>query len=210
MKNTLFIGDSHTFQCFCDGKKDVVYIVDVTLNQIRQFNSDFLFRNEGYLEDELQTKFWLDSSGDSLVEYLNETSHEIIVFSLGEIDIRYHLKKQHLLDNDCIRKISEVYANFLNKINKKIIVCSSPPPGIDNKNEFTRDLEYRKFLTIEFNKHLVEMCKNNNFLYFDLYTDFSKDGFLNYAMSNDNLHISKSYQPIIEQKLINLINESEF
>ena len=117
-----------------------------------------------------------------LIDLINNNEKKYVLFSIGEIDIRFHLEKQLYIDSNSITDIINIYENFLLKINKKILVCSSIPP---NKESLIN-------LTLDFNIKLKKMCIKNNYEYIDLYTDFEKNGLLNPFFTKDNTHINSS------------------
>ena len=181
MNKVLLIGDSHMFHCFSTIENKGLYIIDITLNQIRK-NYNLRVKYDSYDNNIFCHKYSIDNDGELLIDLINNNEKEYVLFSIGEIDIRFHLEKQLSIDSNSIINIINIYEFFLLKINKKVLVCSSIPP---NKESLIN-------LTLDFNFKLKKMCIKNNYEYIDLYTDFEKNGLLNPLFTKDNTHINSS------------------
>jgi hypothetical protein len=204
MKNQiLFLGDSHSIHCFANGTVDVFYLIDVTLNKIRQFESDLLVNYGGFFQLEHIHKYEISDDGVSIVNIINNSNYEYVCLSIGEIDVRFHNSK--LIDDDIYSNTLEFFSNFLKKIEKKIILMSVTPPGFTSNDTENRDMETRIFLTKKINSSLKEMSTKNGFVYFDVYTDFVKNEILDSQKSDGGVHISKSFQSYILDKLKNYV-----
>ena len=202
MKKILYIGDSHIIHCFSTSLNNSWYLVDVTLNKIRIFDSDLKVKHIEYREDDLSECYSLDIDGENISDLINNLNYESVLFSIGEIDVRYHLIKQLELNENAIDDILIIYNNFLKKIKSKIIICSIIPPGIDNTNEYTRNIEKRSHITIEINNKLKDMCSLNGYYFFDLYSDFNTNGILDFNKSDEGVHINKRFKDKIISNLI--------
>ena len=209
MNNTLFIGDSHILHAFNIPENSILYIKDVTLNQIRKGNGDininFLERSAGNTYDTYEVV----SQGTSLIEFINNSSYDNVVISIGEIDIRFHLVKQLEKDKEAVIKIHNIYKDFLLKLNKRVVVVSIPPPGISTVTEYTKRIDERKEITKEINFLRKELCNINNFLYFDYYTDYHINGILNSEKSDGQVHINTKHIPDCIDKLNILLQNKQ-
>lgn len=207
MKNKiLFIGDSHIFHCFANGTVDVYYIIDVTLNKIRKFDSNLFVSHLGYSPNEYMHKYEMVDSheSESMIDIINNSPYEYVLINIGEIDIRQHSQK--LKDESIFINTISTYEKFLNKITKKVILMSITPPGLTRENNIDT-FNDRISLTREMNKNIVEVCKRNNYYYFDIFSDFQIDGILDSKKSDGGVHISKNYQSYILEKLNTKIDE---
>ncbi len=211
MDNILFIGDSHIFHCFSGKSVDGIYLIDITLNKIRKTNCNPYFNYLCYDEgiEAKKYEFSKEHNQESLIDIINNSDKDIIVLSIGEIDVRCLLEKQYKNNKNCFADIVNVYQTFLNKIfkNKKIVVCSLPPPGIDNSNIYTQNILFRKNATKEMNGLIQSMCIKNNFIYFNIYDNFQMNGLLRQEMSHDGLHINKIFKSIIHKHLLQVLNK---
>lgn len=190
----LFVGDSHIIHCFSKKENNSWYIVDITLNKIRQHGCDLKVNNLGYRDNDLSDCYEINKVGDSLVDIINNSDFDSILFSVGEIDIRYHLIDQLDINTKALSDIINTYGSFLEKIKKKIIICSILPPGIDNSNNHTKQIQKRSEITIIINKLLLELCEYNNYTFFDIYSKFNDNGFLMNNKSDGSVHVNKIYK----------------
>ena len=191
MSTFLLIGDSHIIHAFNKKPCKVIYVRDITLNQLRKNNNNVNIcysHYEGNNEKNFDTYIIANNSELNLVDYINNSPCECVVISIGEIDVRFHLVKQLKKDIHALLKINDIYEAFLKKIKKKIIVVSLPPPA------FTEDeLQTRKEITQYINQYRQKMCSKNNWLYYDLYTRFEKDGILDTSKSDGQVHTSSCF-----------------
>jgi len=207
MTDILFIGDSHIFFNYSDGSTDVNYFVDITLNKIRKYQEKLTYQFEEFQSEHHMKRYIFDTNGDTnLIEFINQHNCEYVLLSIGEIDVRFHLKKRMSFDTDVIEKIIHNYSNFLRKIKKKVIIQSVLPPGNDNTNEFTKDLNSRIFITKILNDDFLKICKEFDYLYFDLYSHYQVNGLLDLGKSS-GVHIQKNFQKVNLDLLKQLLNK---
>jgi len=194
MDKKLFIGDSHIFSCF-SSDEDIMYIIDITLNKIRKGGSDLNVRYSDYDKVIESDRYTIDEEGDSIIEIINESEHNHIVLSIGEIDVRYHLINQLSSNKNAIIDIVSIYGKFLDKIdkNKKISICSITPPGIDNANKYTKMINQRSEITISLNLLLKDLCELNGYGYIDLYSNYQIGGILDNTKSDGGVHIHSRF-----------------
>jgi len=194
IEKILYVGDSHMFHCFSSEQNIGTHIVDITLNQIRK-TPDIHIKYDSYHTNNYHYKYFIDENGQSLIDLINEnTDKEYALFSIGEIDIRFHLEKQLSINDNAIEDIIKIYEDFLLKIDKKIILCSAPPP--------TR--ESLKPITKEFNTNIKKLCETHNFYYVDIYTDYQINGLLSPSCTHDGCHLHHSLKEINIKKLKDL------
>jgi len=134
----------------------------------------------------------------------NIVESDIIVFSFGEIDCRCHVGKYNELDYKII--INELVNNYFLSIaentktisNIKICINNVVPPvkRVDQKHNelpeypFIGTNEERKKYVNYMNLRLKEMCKENGYIFIDVYNNYcNKEGYLNYELSDTNVHI---------------------
>ena len=199
MENVLFVGDSHIFHCFADGNNVVYYIRDITLNKIRQHNNNLFVDSKGFVDDIKSVAYNITLDGENIVDMINNSSYTSVVFSIGEIDVRFHLEKRLSVDAEALIKISNVYFEFLRKINKKIVLCSIIPPSISG-NHLVKQKITRELNTILYNK-----CVEEDYIYYDLYQDYQNKGYLDINKSNDGTHINKCFNKDIINKIKKLL-----
>ena len=133
---------------------------------------------------------------------------DFIVLSYGEIDCRCHIQRQidkGRNEDDVIHEI--VYNYFLtirNNIVKKckIIIVGVIPPTkqcdyeilngpILHEFPFLGKDDDRVRYTNKINKEIEEMAKNNNYIYFNPYSYYTRqDGTLKHELSDGIVHIS--------------------
>jgi len=192
MSKKLFIGDSHIFSCF-SFSDDIMYVIDVTLNKIRKGGSDLNIKFSDYDYVIKSNRYTICEYGDSIIEIINNSEYDHIILSIGEIDVRHHMIKQLSYNKDAIIDIISIYGRFLDKINKKISICSITPPGIDNTNKYTKMIYQRSEITINMNLLLKDLCELNNYKYIDLYSDYQLDGILDSNKSDGSVHIHSRF-----------------
>lgn len=134
---------------------------------------------------------------------------DIVIFCFGEIDCRCHIHKyvtqsssyQTIIENIVYNYIEAIKLNIQN-CNKKLkhvciynVVPPTPKnPLIENKDyPFLGTNEERKQYHLYFNICIQQKCKENNFIFFDIYDKYkNSDGFLNSELSDGNVHIKNS------------------
>ena len=193
----LYIGDSHTFHLF-PNEDNVIYLVDITLNKIRKGNGDTKIKYESFDDYINAERYIISDDGHSLVDFINNFDCDYVFLSIGEIDVRFHLSKQISINTNAINQIYDIYSLFLEKIKHKIILSSLTPP---NKNDFDRI-----DITNMANDIIYKICNDFDYIYFDTYTDFNKDGLLDFRKSDGGPHIDKSFCKYFIEK-INLIKK---
>jgi hypothetical protein len=193
----LYIGDSHIFHLF-PNEDNVIYLVDITLNKIRKGNGDTKIKHESYDKNINAIKYIISEDGSSLLDFINNFECDYVFLSIGEIDVRYHLSKQLIKNENALDDIYEVYLKFLNSINKNLIISSITPPG-DTSNNINSRVE----ITKKSNEIIKKICKNNNYIYFDVYDDFNNNGILSLDKSDGGVHINKSFLNYFHEKIKN-------
>ena len=132
---------------------------------------------------------------------------DTVIFCLGEIDCRCHIKK-HVSDTKTYQEIiDDIVYNYFESIKMNIInsqitfknVCVYnvvPPIQKHNTSEnpefpFDGTDEERRDYVLYFNKKYKEKCSEYNFIFFDIYDKYiDNNGFLRKDMSDDNVHIN--------------------
>jgi hypothetical protein len=146
---------------------------------------------------------------------------DTIIFSLGEIDCRCHVYKhinntttyQQIIDNIIVKYFEAIKINIaLSGITFKHICVYNiiPPANKHNSREnpkqpFLGSNEERKNYVLYFNAKLQELCKINNYMFFDIYDKYTDiNGFLRKDLSDGHVHI-KDGRYIIEFVKDNLL-----
>ena len=202
-KKILFIGDSHIFHLF-PNESNVIYLVDITLNKLRKGNSDVKIEYDTYDQNINSEKYIISEKGDSLVNFINNFECDYVFLSIGEIDVRYHLSKQLLKNENAIKEIYEIYLIFLKKLKHKLIISSLTPPGVDNIS----DINKRSYITKEANSIIEEICNSNNYLYFNTYDGFNTNGILDYSKSDGGVHLNKYLSNLFLENIKHIVNLS--
>lgn len=128
--------------------------------------------------------------------------NDIVIFCFGEIDCRNHVHK-HVSEKKTYKDvIDEVVINYFDSINKnlynniKICVYNVVPPIRYRKEASNHPFPYlgsdeeRKLYFNYMNSKIKELCKINNFIYFDIYKDSCDDqGFMRKEYSDGNCHL---------------------
>ena len=130
--------------------------------------------------------------------------NDIVIFCFGEIDCRNHVHK-HVSEKKTYKDvIDELVINYFESIKKnkllynniKICVYNVVPPIRYRKEAPTHRFPYlgsdeeRKLYFNYMNSKIKELCKINNFIYFDIYKDSCDDqGFMKKEYSDDNCHL---------------------
>jgi hypothetical protein len=131
---------------------------------------------------------------------------DTVIFCLGEIDCRCHIKK-HITElityQEIISKIVNDYfdaillnVSVLNVKLKNVCVYNVPPPAEKHNTQenpecpFVGTDEERKQYTLFFNEKLREKCAESGFVFFDIYNFYTtENGFLRKDLSDGIVHI---------------------
>ena len=127
---------------------------------------------------------------------------DTVVYCLGEIDCRCHIKKhvtesrsfQNVIDDIINKYIEHIKTNILDNV-QTCIYNVVPPVQKHNSFEnisypFVGTDEERKQYVLYFNTMLKEKCLENNFIFFDIYDKYlDNEGFLSKDKSIDDVHI---------------------
>ena len=143
------------------------------------------------------------------INNFNINNGDSIVFCFGEIDCRCHIHKYISVTKSYQTIIDEIVTNYIDAILlniqnckvklKNICIYNIIPPTqtqqyIIKKDPFFPHLgsdKERKMYVLYFNKLLKEYCVLNNWIFFDIYENYTdENGFLNKKFSYDNVHIS--------------------
>ena len=196
--NCFAIGDSHTKCCY---------------------------NNIPYCNSYIYGAFTMHRAGRDQLKFLNlkkflinkkrTKSNDIIILSLGEIDIRNHIVYQSNKQKRHIDELlEELVSNYektilLNKaLYKKLYIIISliiPPANINYKVTrlpYVGSIEERIYATQKINKKLIDMCKRNNFYYIDTYQDYANNlGYLPYELSDGGVHLNNDVNCFIKLQL---------
>ena len=144
--------------------------------------------------------------------------NDIVVFCFGEIDCRCHIHKH--INNDTTYKqiIDEIVEKYFFQINMNMSLFKNitmsvynvvPPIEKHNTGE-NKDFPYlgtdeeRKSYVLYFNEKLKEKCKENNYIFFDVYDNYiDNNGFLSKNLSDGCVHIKNGI--FIEKFIKNLL-----
>ena len=130
--------------------------------------------------------------------------NDIVVFCFGEIDCRCHIHKH--INNDTTYKqiIDEIVDKYFFQINmnmslyKNITMCvyNVVPPIEKHNTGENKDFPYlgtdeeRKSYVLYFNEKLKEKCKENNYIFFNVYDKYiDSNGFLSKTLGDGCVHI---------------------
>lgn len=130
--------------------------------------------------------------------------NDAVIFCFGEIDCRYHVHRHITKEKSFKNVIEPIARNYFNAIrenvsqynNLKTCIYNVVPPhryreAIQNpKHPFLgSDIERKKYYTY-MNEKLKELCKKNNYFYFDIYNkSCDEEGFLKNEFSDGNVHL---------------------
>jgi hypothetical protein len=148
--------------------------------------------------------------------------NSIICLVYGEVDCRCHIQKQINLGKIEDEIIYSLVTNYINTIKnniivyKDIIIVGIIPPikrkevedkygAITHEFPFVGTDEERVRFTNKTNKLLETLCKENNYIYFNPYSYYSReDGTLKYECSDGINHLREN--SVFLDKFIELIN----
>jgi len=131
---------------------------------------------------------------------------DIIIFCFGEIDCRCHIHKHITSENSYKNIIDDIIKNYIAGIKlvtdvsnlrfKYICIYNVLPPITKANTPGSAQYPYlgtdeeRKQYVLYFNECLKEKCKDNNWVYFDVYDDYKDvNGFLNKELSDGIVHV---------------------
>jgi hypothetical protein len=130
--------------------------------------------------------------------------NDIAIFCFGEIDCRNHVDK-HVSEKTPYKDvIDELVINYFDSINKNKILynnikicvynvvppCRSFPEDSNHPYPFLGSDEERKLYHNYMNSKIKELCKINNFIYFDIYKQScDENGFMEKEFSDGNVHL---------------------
>ena len=136
---------------------------------------------------------------------------DIIVLSYGEVDCRCHIQKQIDLgknENDIINEIVNNYfktiKNNIKDLDVKIIIVGVIPPTKQYDYEILHGPILHEFpfvgsdgdrvrYTNKVNQLLEEISINNNYIYFNPYSYYTRpDGTLKYELSDNVVHLGNN------------------
>lgn len=136
---------------------------------------------------------------------------DIIVLSYGEVDCRCHIQKQIDLgknENDIINEIVNNYfktiKNNIKDLDVKIIIVGVIPPTKQYDYEILHGPILHEFpfvgsdgdrvrYTNKVNQLLEEISINNNYIYFNPYSYYTRpDGTLKYELSDNSVHLGNN------------------
>ena len=144
------------------------------------------------------------------IRNFNINDGDTIVFCLGEIDCRCHVHKhitetttyQDIINNIVNNYFEAIELNVsISQIKLKNVCVYNVVPPIEKYNTFKGgypETEYphlgtdeeRKKYHLYFNKRLKEKCIQNNYIFFDIYNNYTdENGFLSKDLSDGLVHI---------------------
>jgi len=136
----------------------------------------------------------------------NLNDNDSVIFCFGEIDCRNHVHKHINQTNTYVTIIDNIVNNYFDAINENINSCKiklkhisvyNVIPPITYREEapnhpfpYLGTDEERKMYVQYFNKQVENKCKENNFIFFDIYDEVkNSEGFLKKELSDDNCHL---------------------
>lgn len=145
--------------------------------------------------------------------------NDIVVFCLGEIDCRCHIHKHITEDKTYKQIIDEIIDKYFFQIKmnmslyKNITMCiyNVVPPIEKHNTGENPEFPYlgtdneRKNYVLYFNQQLKEKCRENNYIFFDVYDKYiDENGFLSKILGDGSVHIKdgKYIKKFIEENLI--------
>ena len=138
------------------------------------------------------------------ITQFNINDGDTVIFSFGEIDCRCHVHKYITKNQDYKKIIDSIIHSYFTNIkiavdnfsDLKTIIYNIVPPiqkynCVENPEQpFLGTDEERKQHVLYFNEKLREKCIEYNFVFLDIYSDYTdENGFLNKSLSDGNVHI---------------------
>jgi len=154
----------------------------------------------------------LERIEQAISEY-NISSNDYIFLCFGEIDIRHHIGVQAEKQNiDIITSIQLCVDSYFKTVlylknkYKNIGVYAPPASSIGWDNSGYKDVIYRNYMTLEFNKYLKQKCQENEIHF----KDISKfmihpDGSTDQKFIMDDIHLSQNIMPFLMQEFSDII-----
>ena len=139
--------------------------------------------------------------------------NDIILFSLGEIDCRVHVFRQHVLTGKSYAEVcSDIIARYgrillaVRNDNPCEIAVLDVPPAVKQGNEYEYDFygsrNERASIAEEFNSQLEAFCKENAVCFVKLHPHISDEwGWLKEEYAVDDVHVSGEVVPFVVQEL---------
>jgi len=143
----------------------------------------------------------------------NLQSNDIIILAYGEIDCRCHVQRQVDMGRNEDEIINELVTNYIRTIKNNIteaivnaIIVGVIPPTKQTEHDalhgpimhefpFVGSDEDRVRYTRKVNNALEAAAKNNNYIYFNPYSYYTRDdGTLNRELSDLNVHLGDNSQ----------------
>lgn len=152
--NVLILGDSHSYVCHT--------LKNFSYNVFQEFSLKKLNRGD-FAHD--------------ILTVLEREKHNLIVFSVGEIDCRLVIYQRYIEEErtyeDIISEMVEKYFSYLNTLNYPICLLGIPPCGLQDVNffgmKYYADREERIKIFKIFNEIMKEASKKYNYFYIDMY-----------------------------------------
>ena len=131
-------------------------------------------------------------------------NNDMVVFSLGEIDVRCHINKhddgnngyKDIINNmvkdyfDAIIENISQYEHLYTGVYNVVPPQNQCPPGKDKGYPILGSQEQRNKYTLYMNEKIKEHCILNDFVYIDIYDKYCQNNYLNNKYSNDGYHIT--------------------
>jgi len=154
---------------------------------------------------------------NKIINFINadflQNNNNIIIFAYGEVDCRCHIQRQIDMGRVEDEIINELVTNYIRTIksnitaaNVKVIIVGVIPPTkqtdyegrhgpITHEFPFVGSDENRVRYTRKMNNLLEELANNNNYIYFNPYSYYTRDdGTLKYELSDLNVHLGDNSQ----------------
>ena len=148
--------------------------------------------------------FSVGRDGINIKDGYNVNNDDTVIFCFGEIDCRCNIHKHITTNNDFKQIIDNIVNNYFIQIQHavktfdklKTVIYNVVPPVQKNNTHENPNFPYlgtddeRKSYVLYFNEKLKQKCIEYGFLFFDIYNNYiDSNGFLNKALSDDNVHI---------------------
>lgn len=140
------------------------------------------------------------------ISNFNVNDGDSVIFCFGEIDCRNHVNKHITSDNTYKLIIDNIVTNYFDAIKENIKYCKSKLKHISVYNvippiryryeapphpfPYLGTDEERKEYVVYFNKQIEKKCKDNDYIFFNVYEQIKdSEGFLKKELSDDNCHL---------------------
>jgi len=129
---------------------------------------------------------------------------DIVIFCFGEIDCRCHIykhitntKSYKMVIDEVVDRYTIAIKDIVSDVNLKHTCLYNVVPPVNKSNTYeNRFLPYlgsdeeRKQYVLYFNERIREKCRENDWIFFDIYDHYiDNNGFLNKSLSDGNVHI---------------------